>query len=201
TTSLGITLSQDFLNAMLHSLWNSGLLEGNASVGGFMAGVSAKLAPVVIPVPDDTTCTVDGIRCDLIVQLGQVEVQLPDCNQSFARNATAGARVGVDGATVSISISQDPTILVWETSEVPGRLSTDAVHDLVTKAVWPQLFGAIGDNLHITLPIPDLAALGLSQLSPKLANAKLQLDVLQRASVTPGYLGLAADVALQTPHP
>ncbi len=201
TTSLGITLSQDFLNALLHSLWNSGLLEGNASVGGFMAGVSAKLAPVVIPVPDDTTCTVDGIRCDLIVQLGQVEVQLADFNQSFAINATAGARVVIDGSTVSLSISQEPTVLVWETSEVPGRLSADAVHDLVVKAVWPQLFGAIGDNLHITLPIPDLAALGLSQLSPKLANAQLQLDVQQRATVTPGYLGLDADVALQTPHP
>lgn len=201
TTALGITLSQDFLNALLHSLWNSGLLEGNASVGGFMAGVSAKLAPVVIPVPDGTTCTVDGVRCDLLVQLGQVEVQLPDFNQSFAINATAGARVVVSGATVSLSISQDPTILVWETSAVPGRLSTDAVHDLVTNAVWPQLFGAIGANLKITLPIPDLSALGLSQLSPNLANAQLTLDVEQRASVTAGYLGLAADVSLQTPHP
>ena len=201
TTALGITLSQDFLNALLHSLWNSGLLEGNAMVGGFSAGVSAKLAPVVIPVPDNTACTVDGIRCDLLVQLGQVEVSLPDFNQTFAINATAGARVVVSGSTVSLSISQDPTILVWETSAVPGRLSTDAVHDLVTKAVWPQLFGAIGDKLHITLPIPDLSALGLSQLSPNLANAQLTLDVQQRATVTAGYLGLAADVALQTPHP
>ncbi|MBV8761679.1 MAG: hypothetical protein JO257_30575 [Deltaproteobacteria bacterium] len=201
TTALGITLSQDFLNAVLHALWNSGLLEGNASVGGFSAGVSAKLAPVVIPVPDNTTCDVDGIRCDLLVQLGQIQVDLPDFNQSFAISATAGARVVVAGNTVSLSISQDPTVLVWETSAVPGRLSTDAVHDLVTKAVWPQLFGAIGNNLHITLPIPDLASLGLSQLSPNLANAQLQLDVQQRASVTAGYLGLNADVALQTPHP
>jgi hypothetical protein len=201
TTALGITLSQDFLNATLHALWNSGLLDGNAMVGGFSAGVSAKLAPVVIPVPDGTSCEVDGIRCDLLVQLGQVEVDLADFNQSFAINATAGARIVVDGSTVSLTISQEPTVLVWETSPVPGRLSTDAVRDLVTKAVWPQLFGAIGDNLHITLPIPDLSALGLSQLSPNLANAQLQLDVQQRAAVTPGYLGLGADIALQTPHP
>ena len=66
---------------------------------------------------------------------------------------------------------------MWETSAVPGRLTpTTRSTTSSSNVVWPQLFGAIGDKLHITLPIPDLAALGLDSLSPNLANAQLQLD-------------------------
>ena len=201
TAALDLLLSQDFLNAMLHALWNAGLLEGNVTLGGLSAAVSAKLQPFVIPTPDASPCQIDGIRCDVVLELGQLEVQLPDFSQSFAIDATAGARVVVDGATVSFVISQTPELTVWETSAVPGRLSAGAVQDIVATLVWPQLFGAIGDKLHITLPIPDLAALGLDSLSPNLANAQLQLAVRPQAAVTTGYLGLGADLELQTPHP
>ena len=203
TSALSLLLSQDFLNAMLHSLWNSGLLEGNASFGGLTAQVSAKLPPFGRPTPDETSCSIDGVRCDLILELGQVEVTLPDFEQSFAINAQAGARVVVDASTntVSLKIQETPALVVWETSAVPGRLTPDAIKDVVANVVWPQLFGAIGDKLHITLPIPDLATLGLDQLSPNLANAQLQLDVHDRASVVSGYLGLGADLELSTPHP
>jgi hypothetical protein len=201
TAGLNVLLSQDFLNALLHALWNSGLLEGSSSFGGLTAQVSAKLPPVVIPTPDSSSCMIGDARCDVIVQLGQIEVQLPDFQQSFAIDATAGARVVVDGATVSLVVQDTPDLIVWETSAKPGRLTDGAVRDLVTTVVWPQLVGALGDKLKITLPIPDLAALGLDSLSPNLANAQLQLDVQQRASVTPGYLGLGADLELQTPHP
>jgi hypothetical protein len=201
TAALQVLLSDDFFNTLLHSLWNSGLLDGNASVGGFNAVVSAKLPPVVIPTPDTLDCTVDGVRCDVVVQLGEIEVQLPDYNQSFVLDATAGARVVVDGDTVSLVIAQDPDIHVWETSDVPGRFSTAAIHDIVADVGWPQLFGAIGDNLHISLPIPDLSMLGLDQLSPNLANAKLNLDVRQQAAISDGFLGRGADLSLATPHP
>lgn len=200
-SALEVVLSEDFLNAMLHSLWNSGLLDGSNSFGGLTATVSAKLPPVAIPTPDGADCSIDGVRCDMLLQLGEIDIALPDFNQTFALQATAGARVIVDGTTVSLVIQETPEILVWETSEVPGRLSTAAVHDIIAAVVWPQLFGAIGNNLHITLPIPDLAALGLASLSPNLANAQLSLDVRQHATVDAGYLSLGADLELQTPHP
>jgi hypothetical protein len=200
TSSLSLLLSQDFLNAMLHSLWSSGVLEGTASFGGITAIVSAKLPPFARPTPDESACEIDGVRCDLIVQLGQIEIQLPDFEQSFAIQATAGARVVVAGTTVSLVIAQTPELLVWETSAVAGRLSPQAIHDLIANVVWPQLFGAIGDKLHFTLPLPDLAALGLDSLSPKLANAQLQLAVRQRASATAGWLGLGADLELSVPQ-
>ncbi|MGE5182152.1 MAG: hypothetical protein ACM31C_08820 [Acidobacteriota bacterium] len=201
TASLQLLLSQDFLNAILHAVWNSGLLEGTASFGGITATVSVKLQPFVRPTPDGLACDVDGVRCDLIVELGQVDLDLPDFDQSFAIHATAGARVVVAGTTVSLAIQQTPSLVVWETSAVPGRLSTDAISEVVAQVVWPQLFGALGDKLKITLPIPDLASLGLDQLSPNLANAQLVLDARQRSAVTAGFLGLGADLELSTPHP
>ena len=199
TSALHLLLSQDFLNAVLHSLWNSGLLEGTAAVSGINAGVSAKLAPFVRPVPDDLACSIGPDRCDLLVQIGQLEISLPDFAQSFGVNITAGARVVVSGTTVSLVLQQEPTVTVWAIT--PGLLTADAIHELITSVVWQQVFGSIGDKLHITLPIPDLAALGLDQLSPKLANAKLQLVVNPGTATTAGYLGLGADVSLETPHP
>jgi hypothetical protein len=198
--SLDLLLSQDFLNALLHSLWNTGLLDGTTTFSGITANVSEKLQPFVIPTPASSPCEIDNVRCDVLLQLGQLQVQLPDFNQSFAINATAGARVEVDGTTVSLVVQQTPAVTVWQTG-APGRLTDSAVAELVTNVVWPQLFEAIGSKLHITLPIPDLSALGLDSLSPNLANAQLQLDVGESASVTPGYLGLGADLELQTPPP
>jgi hypothetical protein len=197
-----VLLAQDFLDAMLHALWNGGLLEGTTMIGGITAQVSAKLQPFVRPTPDASACEIDGVRCDLTLELGQLEVALPDFQQSFAIDARAGARVVVDGTTISLVLQQTPDVVVWETSTVPnGRLTPDAIHELVVNVVWPQLFGAIGDKLHLTLPIPDLAALGLTSLSPSLANAQLQLDVRPRAAVTPGFLGLGASLELSTPKP
>jgi hypothetical protein len=80
-------------------------------------------------------------------------------------------------------------------------LNPQAVTSLIQDLVWPELFGAIGDNLSITLPIPDLAELGLDDLAPGLANAKLDLLMRQRPTVTEGYLGLGADLELETPPP
>ncbi len=201
TSAVHLMLKEDFLNALLHALWNSGLLEGTATFGGISAGVSAKLAPIVRPTPPESDCTIDGERCDVVLQLGQVEVGLADFEQSFGVNAIAGARIVVDGNTVSIKIAPTPEVHVWETSAKDGLLTPIAIHDLIVNVVWPELFGAIGDNLSITLPIPDLAALGLDTLSPNLASAQLRLKMRQRPTVTAGYIGLGADLELETPQP
>jgi hypothetical protein len=201
TSSVHLVMRQEFLNTLLHSLWNSGLLEGQAVLGGITATVSAKLAPVVRPTPASSDCKIDGVRCDVILQLGQIEVGLADFQQSFAVNAQAGARIVVDGTKVSIVIQEIPDLIVWETSPEHGVLTPEAVRDLITTLVWPDLFGAIGDNLSLELPLPDLAALGLSDLGPGLANAELLLEMRQRPNVSGGFLTLGADLELATPPP
>jgi hypothetical protein len=201
TAGLHVMLRHDFLNALLHALWNAGLLEGQLTLGGLTATVSAKLAPVIRETPPSSPCKLDGDRCDVLLQLGQVEVALPAFNQSFAINASAGARIEVNGGTVTLLIEKVPELRVWETSAVPGTFSADNVRNLVATLVWPQLFGAIGDHLMIQLPLPDLAGLGLGDLAPGLASAQLQLQMRQRPSFTAGQIILGADLALSTPPP
>ena len=201
TAGVHLSMHLDFLNALLHALWNAGMLEGQLSAAGLTAAVSARLPPVVRPVPASSPCTIDGERCDVQLQLGQVEVQLPSFAQSFAISASAGARIEVSGSTVSLAIQQVPDLLVWETSPVPGRLTPDAVRQLIATLVWPKLFGAIGTNLSISLPLPDLASLGLGALAPGLANAQLVLEARPRPTLTAGQLLLGADLALTTPRP
>jgi hypothetical protein len=194
-------MRQDFLNALLHALWNAGLVEGQLTLGGLAATVSAKLAPVIRATPASSPCKLDGERCDVLLQLGQIEVKLPSLAQSFGINASAGARIEVNGGTVSLTIQKVPELRVWETSAVPGALTPDVVRDLVTSLVWPKLFGTLGDHLMIQLPLPDLAALGLGDLAPGLANAQLQLQARQRPSFTAGQIILGADLSLATPPP
>jgi hypothetical protein len=201
TSGVHLVMREDFLNALLHALWNAGLLEGPLSSGGLSATVSARLPPVVRPTPASSACKIGGERCDVVLQLGQLEVQLPSFSQSFAINASAGARIEVNGSMVSLAIQDTPELRVWETSPTPGKLTADSVRDLIARIVWPQLFGAIGTQLAIQLPLPDLAALGLGDLAPGLANAQFMLQARQRPSVTQGQLVLGADLVLATPPP
>jgi hypothetical protein len=201
TAGVRLAIRLDLFNALLHSLWDAGLLEGQGSFAGLSAEVSAKLPPVVRPTPQETTCTIEGERCDVTLQLGQVEVTLPDAGQSFAVSASAGARIAIDGATVSILVQPVPAVRVWEISEEPGTLPPAAVEELIADVAWPALFGAIGENLTVALPLPDLAELGLADLAPGLATASLELVTRRRPTVSGGMLVLDADILLETPPP
>ncbi|MEJ7596297.1 MAG: hypothetical protein WKG01_00185 [Kofleriaceae bacterium] len=198
---VGLEIRLDFVNALLHSLWNRGLLEGAAMPGGFAATVSAKLPPVVRATPASSSCRIDDLPCDITLQLGQLEVQLADFGQTFAVNATAGARIVVDGTAVSIKIEAVPTVTVWEiANDGQGRLSNEAVSDIIKNVVWPELAGPLGDNLSFSLPpLPDLSTLGLDDIAPGLVDAELELVVDPRAKVEAGHAGLGASFRLVTP--
>jgi hypothetical protein len=201
TAGVHLTMRQDLLNALLHALWNAGILEGQLALGGISATVSAKLPPVIRPTPLASPCKIDGERCDVLLQIGQLEVALPGFEQRFAINASAGARIEVNGGTVSLKIQMIPDVHVWNTSSTRGVLTPDLVRNLIETIVWPNLFGAIGDNLNIALPLPSLADLGLTDLAPGLANAQLVLQSRPRSIVSGGRIILGADLSLTTPPP
>jgi hypothetical protein len=202
TSGLHLGVRLDFLNALLHALWNAGLLEGTLTAGGLSANISARLPPLVRPTPASSPCKIDGERCDVQLQLGQLQVELPSFAQSFVIDASAGARIKIAGGTVSLAIQMTPDLRVWETSAMPGgTLTPDLVSSLISTSVWPQLFGAIGSKLTFQLPLPDLAALGLTDLAPALASAQLSLQAGPRPTVTRSELVLGADLVLATPAP
>jgi hypothetical protein len=195
---LQLAIRQDFINALLHSLWNSGLLDGTVMLGSIGATVSAGLPPVVTAAPLNTTCRVNGVRCDVILQIGQLEVEA--FGQRFGIHATAGAVVSVSNDAVSLAIQETPSVIVWDAG-APGLITTDLVRDLVIISVWPELFGAIGADLSIPLPLPNLADVGLADIAPALADATLDLVTRQRLNVASGYLGIGVDLELEAPQP
>jgi hypothetical protein len=200
TSGLHLGIRLDFLNGLLHALWNAGLLEGTLTSAGLEAHVSAKLPPLVRPTPASSACKIDGERCDVQLQLGQVQIDLPSFAQSFVISAAAGARIKITGNTVSLAIQMTPDLRVWEISATPdGTLTPDVVSKLISGIVWPQLFGALGENLTFQLPLPDLAS--LSDLAPALASAQLSLQAGPRPTVTPSQLVLGADLVLAIPAP
>lgn len=202
-TGVGLAMRLDFLNSLTHALWNRGLLEGSAMASGLAATVSAKLPPVVRATPIMSSCRIDGEACDITLQIGQLEVGLTDFGQVFGVNATAGARVIVEGDKISLKLQEVPVLTVWEISnEGDQLLSPDAVRDIIERVVWPELFGALGENLSFALPaLPDLSTLGLDAYAPGLANAELELVVRPRPEVESGYVTIGADVRLVTPPP
>jgi hypothetical protein len=195
---LQLAIRQDFINALLHSLWNAGLLDGSVSLGSVAATVSAGLPPVVTAAPLNTTCRVNGVRCDVILQIGQLEVEA--FGQRFGIHATAGAVVSVSNDAVSLAIQETPSVIVWDAG-APGLITTDLVRDLVISSVWPELFGAIGADLSIPLPLPNLTEIGLADIAPALADAALDLVARQRLNVASGYLGIGVDLELEAPQP
>ena len=193
-------MRQDFVNALLHALWNGGLLDGELQAGGAVAKVHAMLPPVVRAAPIDTACRVGADRCDVLLQVGQLEVEAFE--QRYGIHATVGAVVRVAGGRVSLAIQETPEFVVWGMSPEPSTVFTPAfVTQILKTTVWPALGSAIGDDLGFPLPLPKLADLGVGELAPGLADATLELFLRRRLSVDSGYLGMAADLELWTAPP
>src|SRR5690606_34495666 len=94
-----VAIRQDFINGVLHALWNAGLMNGSISVKDFTDAVPLdidvalrpKLPPIVRMAPYNTSCRVDGERCDAVVQIGQFE--LDGGLIKMTANIEAGARI------------------------------------------------------------------------------------------------------------
>lgn len=197
---LQLALRQDFVNALLHTLWSHGMLDGDLQAGGAAAKVRAVLPPVIRAAPIDTACRVGADRCDVVLQIGQLEVDAFE--QRYGIHATVGAVVRVADGRVSLALQETPDFVVWNLSPVPSTVFTPAfVGQVLTTTVWPALGGAIGTDLGFPLPLPNLADLGLGELAPSLAQSSLELLMRRRLSVASGYLGMAADLELWTAPP
>jgi hypothetical protein len=202
-SGLNLAVRMDLVNALLHALWNDGLLEAEVDVIGTPALVSARLPPIVRDTPLELACYVGEERCDLILQIGQLEVEFPEDEQRFGVQMTVGARIHVGENEIALTLQEAPTLHVWEDTPItdePGAYTPDFIEDLFANIVWPALAEGIANNLSIALPVPSLADLGLADSAPALASSTLQVTV-QQAGVESGYLRLAADLTLEAPQP
>jgi hypothetical protein len=175
--SVELGLSIGFLNALLHVLWNAGLLDLDLTpllpegVSGFVseARLDAKLPPMTRPPRVDETH-------DLVLTLGQVELvaMLSSGPARFGVQIGAGIDIQLADNRLALTIAEEPVLRVWaiELAEDESIVTPEVVTALIND-LWPDLRSSIGDSLSLELPIPPLD--GLAGVAPDLATFQLTL--------------------------
>lgn len=185
------------LNGLLHALWNSGMLEVDASgllpegVRGAIqrAELSGKLPPVIRPARATEPY-------DLMLALGQAELVLEALGDTTRYGLTLEAGVNatlVDGS-VSLEIAEEPFIRTWiieSTAERP-LIDDESLRAILRSELWPQLRAGVSGGLGIDLPSISLGELGT--LAPELAGFGLSFELEDRLDVRENSLVL--DVGL-----
>jgi hypothetical protein len=191
---LGVRLG--FLNALLHALWNSGLLEVDAtpllpeSVMGLVseAQLLGRLPPVLRPARE-------GEEHDLVLSVGQLELELLFMGETvrYAVSLEAGVDVNLEDNHLSVDVAEEPTVTVWtlQPPSNPRLLTPDTVRTLLLD-LWPDLRDGVAGSLAFDLPIPSLGDLG--GVAPDLAGLELSLGLNERMRQRRGVLILDASL-------
>ncbi len=198
--TLGVRLA--LLQGLLHALWDSGLLDVDAtpllpaSVSGLVseARIVGKLPPVLRPARADETD-------DLVLSVGQLELELTFMGEParFAVSLDAGVNVNLADNHIALDITDSPTIHVWtlEAAANPHLLSADTIASLLRDMLWPSLAGSVASGVGFDLPIPAIGDLG--GLAPGLAGLTLTLSETGSPRIRQGVLILEAELTGSVP--
>ncbi len=185
------------LNGLLHTLWNSGILNLDVSAAlpettaaaVDLALLEGRLPPVIRPARP-------GDESDLVLALGQAEVLLEALGETTRFGLTIEAPVSiqvVDG-TASIELGDEPQIRTWIIESTSDRplIDDETLASLLETQLWPSLETSISEGLAFSLPNFEI---DLSSVSPDLAGFAFGLNLRERADVRGGQLIL--DLALE----
>lgn len=176
------------LNGLLHTLWNSGLLEIPKS-DAIPLSVSAKLPPIVrLPREGETD--------DLVVSLGELEL-LPGGDEANGRLGVlleAGLGVELADDTLRLRLADKPVVTVWTIKEPPGAslFTPDVIKGMLTESLWPKLRDGITKGLSIKLPLPPLGS--VASVAPSLSGLALQTGLNRRVAYRNGFVVLDAKI-------
>ncbi len=192
-------LSLPFVNSLLHTLWNAGLL--NADISGVVpimvdrATVAGKLAPVIRPPRA-------GETNDFILEVGQIELTIDflGSEDTYGVYIGAGVDFGIDNGALALTVADEPVIDVWLISTTSDRLllTPDALKTLMLQQVWPSLTDAIAQGLSIPLPAPDVS--GLGTLAPNLSNLTLSFEEGRDVEIREGHIVVEAELIGSLPN-
>ncbi len=204
SSPIQIAMSVGLLNGLLHTIWNAGILNIDASEIlpaelSFLleaAFVSGKLPPMItVPTPED------GIDGDVIITLGQLELaaDFGDQQDAYAFNIKVGANIDfVDGA-LSVTISPEPRIVAWlvsSTGEAPG-FAPATLEGIILSQLWPLIADLVGDSL--SLPLPDIDLTSVADLAPDLSDISTEIVLNRPVDLRGGYLILDGNLTSSTP--
>lgn len=184
---LGVRLA--LLNGLLHTLWNSGLLE-IPKTDSLPLSVSGKLPPIVrLPRGTETD--------DLVVSLGELEL-VPGGVEGNGRLGVlleAGVSIDLADDTLRLKLAEKPVVTVWTIKAPPGEttlFTPQLVRDVLTKELWPKLRDGITNGLSIKLPLPALG--GIASVAPSLSGLSLKTGLNRRVTYRNGFVVLDAKI-------
>jgi hypothetical protein len=182
------------LNGLLHTLWNSGLLEVPTS-NSLPLSVSGRLPPIVrLPREGETD--------DLVVSVGEIEMAPggDDANGRFGVLLEAGLNVDLANDTLSVKPADTASVTVW-IIKPPPRVTiytTQFLSNQLQTALWPMLKTGIANALAIKLPIPPLDS--IASVAPStLTGLTLTTGLNRRVAYRDGFLVLDAKVEATLP--
>ena len=194
SSRIQIGLRLGFLNGLLHTLWDAGILEldvvDQLPIQADEAFVSAKLQPMIIP-------PLEGQDGTFVVQLGQVELTISFLGKTdvYGLNLELPVDFGIVGDSIQLGLDAEPEIKAWviSTERESPILTPEALIQLFKSQVFPELLAALGDGLSIPLPVPELT--GLGGIAPPLGAFSIAFDLYRRIEVRNEWIVL--DMTLQ----
>jgi hypothetical protein len=176
------------LNGLLHTLWNSGLLEIPKS-DAIPLSVSGRLPPIVrLPREGETD--------DLVVSLGELEL-VPGGVESNGRLGVlleAGVSIELVDDTLRLKLAEKPEVTVWTIKDPPGAslFTPQVIKDMLSNALWPKLRDGITSGLSIKLPLPPLGS--IASVAPSLSGLALKTGLNRRVAYRNGFIVLDAKI-------
>jgi len=165
---LQAAVDHSLINGLLYALWDSGLLEIDATA------LIPQLAPladtILLSAKLPPMLTVDLDR-NLVLTVGQLELSLEsvDSSERFAFNLTSSGVLVAEDNVLGLVMEDDPVLNVWLMERVGDRplpLEADALGEIVMNLVWPSITETLANDLNFPLPEIDLSSLG--ELAPRL---------------------------------
>lgn len=195
---LQIGLGFDVLNAIYHTVWNSGMFD--IEVTEILPdglddiiddGHAEGLLPPVISPPDADQ------PHDLVIHLGQLELQLdwPDQSDRYGLEILVGADFVFESQEFGIDVEDDPQINLWliETTEDQPELSVDEFQGAIETFFWPDMQEAIEETVGaFQLPAPGFDV--VDDFAPGLSELELAIKLDRAASERNGFLMLDAAI-------
>lgn len=180
------------LNGIMHALWNSGLLEIDATdlIPPELAFVIQGAELTGLLPPHITPTRPDNVGYQFIMNVGQLEMEIwrADLRDRVGINVQVGVNIDVVGNALSVEVAPEPDVTMWMIEQMGPRPlfdNVEALQSLFIGAIWPMVTEQLEEGLFIELPAIDLSSIG--DLAPRLSDLTLNLVLDNPVEIREGY--------------
>lgn len=183
------------VNGLLYALWDSGVLEIDASdvipdEFAFLidaAVISGQLPPIM------SAAAPDQSDYPVLLSLGGAVLEIGRGAQRdrLGMYLTAGVQISLADNALALTIEDPPRIQLWlieAGGPTPIFADPADLEGLIATGIWPLLSEQLGESLAIELPSFDVSAAG--DVAPTLSDLTLQLVVDRPIAIRDGFLML-----------